>query len=267
MARPAKPEKGQHFLHGAPDAVARIVKAAAVAPGERVLDVGAGTGAFTERLSEAVGPLGRVTAIELDRDLAARLERRRLANVDVVAADALRVPWPKPLDAVVANPPYVILSPLLLRIAAEGVGRAVLVIPNELRDRLTAKAGTEPYGKLTVRMALRGRTESLFSVPRRAFDPPPSVPSCAIRFTPAAPDVDLALADRVLDVAWENRKKILRHALSPLDKALGLPPQDITEALRAEGVASLTPEQASPRVWALLVQRLADSVARRSGRV
>lgn len=259
-------ERGQHFLSGAPSVVRRMVEAATVAPGDHVLDVGAGTGAFTELLGPAVGPTGRVTAIEADAGLASRLEGKGIANTVVVAGDALAVPLPQRIDAVVANPPYRILVPLLMRLFRHGFGRAVVVVPRELAERLTAEAGGESYGKLTVQAAARGTTETLFRVAKHAFDPPPEVASCVIRVVPHAAGspqsrVDLALLDTVLEAAWMQRNRTNRHAFAPLAALLGIPPMAVTLALRDAGMEGKTPVATSPADFFAVVQELAKSRA------
>lgn len=255
--RAAAPPLGQHFLVDA-EALDHLVAAARLADGERVLDVGAGQGAIAERLCAAVGPRGRVVAIEVDPRLAAALRAKRLANLDVVEGDALTLPLPR-CDAVVANPPFRIAAPLLLRLLDAGFGRALLVLPRELADRALAPPRTGRYGKLTVQLALRASVQRLFDVPPRAFDPPPRVRASVVRLEPRAlpPGLDLAVLDAVLDAAWASRHRTLRHGLAPLAAELRISSGAITEALRARGWAAAKPEHLSPGDYADLARALA----------
>ncbi|HUR24624.1 MAG TPA: rRNA adenine dimethyltransferase family protein [Candidatus Thermoplasmatota archaeon] len=226
---------GSHYLQAGGPVVAKLVSAAALKPGESVLDAGAGLGSITEPLCQAVALGGSVLAVEQDEGLAERMRDERWPGLRVVAGDVLKVNLPEPLHAVVANPPYRILPALIRRLLDHGFGRAVLVVPAELADRLTAAPKTELYGRLTVQVAARAKCEWLFPVPKRSFDPPPAVPSAAIRITPkpavSLDALELAILDDVLDAAWDGRKRTLRHSLSPLAATLRLPPQDVSEAV------------------------------------
>lgn len=255
--RAAAPPLGQHFLVDA-EALDRLVAAAQLREGERVLDVGAGRGAIAERLCAAVGPRGRVVAVEVDPALAAALRAKGLANLEVVEGDALALALPR-CDAVVANPPFRIAAPLLLRLLDAGFGRAVLVLPRELADRALAPPRTERYGKLTVQLALRAKVQRLFDVPPRAFDPPPRVRASVLRLEPRAlpAGLDLAVLDAVLDAAWASRHRTLRHGLAPLAAALRISSGQVTEALRARGWSAAKPEQLSAADYADLARALA----------
>jgi 16S rRNA A1518/A1519 N6-dimethyltransferase RsmA/KsgA/DIM1 with predicted DNA glycosylase/AP lyase activity len=138
---PETRERGAHFLTSKA-ALDRIVAAAALKPGESALDVGAGGGSLTRRVAAAVQPGGSVLAVEREHDLVDALRRMEWPGTQVVQGDALRVGLPARIDAVVANPPYRILPALLRRLLAHGFGRAVLVMPDELAQRLTAQPGS-----------------------------------------------------------------------------------------------------------------------------
>lgn len=247
---------GQHFLVD-PEALDRLVAAAELAEGETVLDVGAGPGAITERCAAAVGPGGRVVAVEVDPGLVQGLRARRLRGVEVVEGDALTLPLPR-CDAVVANPPFRIAAPLLLRLLDAGFGRAALVLPRELADRLLATPRTERYGKLTVQVALRAWSKRRFDLPPGAFDPPPRIRATVVRFAPRPlpAGLDLAVLDAVLDAAWASRQRTLRHGLAPLAARLRLSSGHITEVLRARGWSAAKPEELSPKDWADLARAL-----------
>jgi 16S rRNA (adenine1518-N6/adenine1519-N6)-dimethyltransferase len=252
-----RPPLGQHFLvDGA--IVDRLVALAEPAPGEVALDVGAGPGAIALRLAAAVGPQGRVVAVELDGVLAQRLRATAPPHVEVVEGDALALPLPE-ADLCAANLPFQVAAPLLLRLLDAGVGRMALVVPRELADRLLAARGSARYGRLTVQVALRAKVRRAFDVPPVAFAPPPRVPTCVVRVDPRAPPRGLALErlDELLEHAWASRQRTLRHGLAPLANAWRISSGAITEALRARGWEQATPGDLAPADFAALVRDLA----------
>lgn len=267
-ARRTDPEtraSGSHYLQAGGPVVARLLEAAALRPGEVVLDAGAGQGAITEALCAAVAPGGSVLAVEQSHGLADRLGDKPWPGLRVIAGDVLAVRLPERLDAVVANPPFRIVPGLLRRLLDHGFGRAVLVVPDELAERLTAPVKSEAYGKLTVQVGARAKVERLFPVGKRAFDPPPAVASAAIRVVPkaSAPEVDWAVMDQVLAAAWEGRKKTLRHALPPLTDELRLPPQDISEAIAMVKGEDRRFAEVSPWEYTVLARHLAACIEQR----
>ena len=162
-----------------------------------------------------------MTAIELDRDLAARL--RRHAGLEVVQADVLSVDFAAlaarlggPLR-VVGNRPYNISTPLLFHLAAcaEHVVDQTFMLQKEVVDRMAAAPGGRDYGRLSVMLQWRYRIEPLFDVPPQAFDPPPRVDSAVLRMQPlAGPAVlDPASLGELVTVAFSQRRKLLRHTL------------------------------------------------------
>lgn len=259
--------KGAHFLDPEHRVVGELVRAAGLKPGETVLDAGAGRGAITGYVCDAVAPGGTVVAVETQPDLVLRLKRLGKPGLEVVQGDILAVRLPERLDAVVANPPYRILPAILKRLLAHGFGRAVLVVPMELAERLAAQPRSEAYGRLTVEVGMQAKVERLFPVPKRAFDPPPAVASVVVKVTPkpGAPmdGIDPKVLAAVLDAAWDGRAKTLRHALSPLDKALGVPPQEITDAIAMVKGGDRRFAEVSPWEWSVVARHLSACAAAR----
>lgn len=262
--------RGAHYLDPDHHVVAELVAAAQLKAGETVLDAGAGRGALTGLLAKAVAPGGTVVAVENHVDLVARLKREGGPGVQVINGDILAVRLPAKLDAVVANPPYRILPAILRRLLAHGFGRAVLVVPIELADRLTAAPKSDDYGRLTIEIGMQAKVERLFGVPKRAFDPAPAVASVVLRITPKAgtpmDGIDAKVLAATLDAAWDGRAKTLRHALSPLDAALRVPPQDISEALAMVKGADRRFADVSPWEWGVVARHLSQCVAARKAK-
>ncbi|MBH9577128.1 16S rRNA (adenine(1518)-N(6)/adenine(1519)-N(6))-dimethyltransferase RsmA [Inhella proteolytica] len=221
MQHQARKRFGQHFLtdSGVIDA---IVRAIAPRPGDAMVEIGPGLAAMTQPLVER---LGRLTVIELDRDLAARL--RQHPQLDVIESDVLKVDFaqlPERLR-IVGNLPYNISSPILFHLLPFA-GRVLdqhFMLQKEVVDRMAASPGHKDYGRLSVMLQWRYDIEALFDVPPEAFDPPPRVMSAIVRMTPwpQPAALDPALLEELVAVAFSQRRKLLRHSLGRWLEARG----------------------------------------------
>ncbi|WP_395692785.1 16S rRNA (adenine(1518)-N(6)/adenine(1519)-N(6))-dimethyltransferase RsmA [Piscinibacter sp.] len=225
MGHIARKRFGQHFLADSA-VIDAIVAAIAPRPGEALVEIGPGLGAMTQPLLERCG---RLTVIELDRDLAAKL--RRDARLDVVEADVLTVDFAALAERaggklrVVGNLPYNISSPILFHLlpVAERVLDQTFMLQKEVVARMAASPGGKDYGRLSVMLQWRYDIESLLDVPPEAFDPPPRVDSAVVRMQPLpqAAGVDAALLGEIVTVAFSQRRKLLRHTLGRWLEARG----------------------------------------------
>jgi 16S rRNA (adenine1518-N6/adenine1519-N6)-dimethyltransferase len=208
---------GQHFLTDG-SVIDRIVDAIAPQPGDALVEIGPGLGAMTDPL---VARSGRLTVIELDRDLAARLRRR--PELAVIESDVLRVDFRalaaaagRPLR-VVGNLPYNISTPILFHLleAVDQVADQHFMLQREVVDRMAAAPGSKAYGRLSVMLQWRYDIENVLDVPPEAFDPPPRVDSAVVRMQPLpeVPAVDAVLLGEIVTVAFSQRRKLLRHTL------------------------------------------------------
>jgi len=222
---------GQHFLaDGA--IIDGIVAAIAPRPGQFVIEIGPGLAALTQPLVER---LGHLTVIELDRDLAARL--RNHPGLRVIESDVLKVDFsaiePPPLSQseegamnsgvsrprmrVVGNLPYNISTPILFHLLgfADRVQDQHFMLQKEVIDRMVAGPATADYGRLSVMLQWRYAMENILFVPPESFDPPPRVDSAVVRMVPLAqpPAVQPALLEELVQVAFSQRRKLLRHTL------------------------------------------------------
>jgi 16S rRNA (adenine1518-N6/adenine1519-N6)-dimethyltransferase len=251
----ARKSLGQHFLLD-PHILARIAHAAGDLAGRTVLEVGPGPGGLTRALLAAGA--GRVVAVERDpRFVAALAELVEWAGGDrleIVEADALEVDEaalaPPPLT-VVANLPYNVATPLLLKWLARPhlFTGFTLMVQREVAERLTAAPGSKAYGRLSVMVRWRAEVEHLFGLPARAFVPPPKVASSLVRVTPRPapqPEADPAAMERVVAAAFAQRRKMLRAALrtlvpdpEPLLAAAGVPPTARAEELDVAAFCAL----------------------------
>lgn len=218
MKHIARKRFGQHFLsdHGIIDA---IVRAIAPEAGQPMVEIGPGLAALTQPLVER---LGRLTVIELDRDLAARL--RAHGQLDVVESDVLKVDFTA-LAAkmgvaklrVVGNLPYNISSPILFHLLdhVAVVQDQHFMLQKEVIDRMVAVPASADYGRLSVMLQWRYAMENVLFVPPECFDPPPRVDSAVVRMVPLAqpPAIDLATYGDLVQTAFSQRRKILRNTL------------------------------------------------------
>lgn len=217
MKHIARKRFGQHFLtDGA--VLDAIVDAIDPQPGDALVEIGPGLGALTDPL---VARCGRLSVIELDRDLAGRLRRR--PELEVIEADVLQVD----LEAlaqrhdrklrIVGNLPYNISTPILFHLlgAVDHVLDQHFMLQKEVVERMAAAPGSKDYGRLSVMLQWRYEIESVLDVPPQAFDPPPRVDSAVVRMRPLAPapQVDAALLEELVRVAFSQRRKVLRNTL------------------------------------------------------
>ena len=230
---------GQHFLVD-PHYVGRIVAAIDPQPGDNLVEIGPGLGALTRPLLERVG---RLTVIEIDRDLAAKLQAEFTPDrLSVRIADALVFDFAS-LGAdlrVIGNLPYYISTPLLFHLAQceTAIRDITVMLQKEVVDRMTAAPATRAYGRLSVTLQVRFRIEPLFAVPPRAFRPAPKVESAVARLTPlreARPRLaDEAVFARLVAAAFGQRRKTLRNAVRALASDAELERAGIDPGARGE---------------------------------
>jgi 16S rRNA (adenine1518-N6/adenine1519-N6)-dimethyltransferase len=236
---------GQHFLHDA-GILRKIVLAIGAKPGDNLVEIGPGEGAMTLPLLREVG---RMTAIELDRDLVPRLRASaegvgtlEIVNADVLTVDFRALAGAGPLR-VVGNLPYNISSPILFHCIEQidAIRDMHFMLQKEVVDRMAAAPGSKVYGRLSVMLQLACRVDPLLHVPPGAFRPPPKVESAVVRLTPrpaAERDVgDTALLARIVKAAFGQRRKTLSNALGELAGAEKIAEAGIDPRARAEQLA------------------------------
>ena len=214
----ARKRFGQNFLQDQ-GIIDGIVRAIDPQPDERLIEIGPGLAALTQPLVERAG---RMTVIELDRDLAARL--RQHPQLDVIESDVLKVDftalaverdWPK--LRVVGNLPYNISTPILFHLLdhVDVVQDQHFMLQKEVIDRMVATPAQGDYSRLSVMLQWRYAMEQVLFVPPESFDPPPKVNSAVVRMVPLAepPELDMPLFGSLVQSAFSQRRKLLRHSL------------------------------------------------------
>ncbi len=215
MKHIARKRFGQHFLSdgGIIDAIVDAIHPQA---GQAMVEIGPGLAALTQPLVER---LGHLTVIELDRDLAVRLRLHK--QLSVVESDVLKVNFTELAKAqkirVVGNLPYNISTPILFHLLnhVAVIEDQHFMLQKEVIDRMVASPATSDYGRLSVMLQWRYAMENVLFVPPESFDPPPRVDSAVVRMIPrAAPAaVDFQLLEKMVQVAFSQRRKLLRHTL------------------------------------------------------
>lgn len=219
---------GQHFLTDQ-RIIDAIVQAIAPQPGQPMVEIGPGLAALTQPLVER---LGRLTVIELDRDLALRL--RRHAHLEVIQADVLRVDFtalaqtlraipaatataPPTRLRVVGNLPYNISTPILFHLLAHErvIEDQHFMLQKQVVERMVAEPGGSDYGRLSVMLQWRYAMEKLLHVPPASFAPPPRVDSAVVRMLPRAQPaaVPRPMLEKLVQLAFSQRRKLLHHTL------------------------------------------------------
>jgi 16S rRNA (adenine1518-N6/adenine1519-N6)-dimethyltransferase len=222
MKHIARKRFGQHFLTDA-SIIGAIVEAIDPQRSDAMVEIGPGLGALTQPL---MAHLDALAVIELDRDLAARLRQQtalRVLESDVLRVDFSRLhetlerPGPAPRWRVVGNLPYNISTPILFHLLAHvGVVRDQhFMLQKEVVDRMVACPSTASYGRLSVMLQWRYAMENVLFVPPQSFDPAPRVDSAVVRMLPLSepPEVNPAVLSELVQVAFGQRRKILRHTL------------------------------------------------------
>jgi 16S rRNA (adenine1518-N6/adenine1519-N6)-dimethyltransferase len=248
---------GQNFLAD-PNLLDAIVRDAELAPGDVVLEVGAGEGVLTERLAAAAA---HVHTVELDRGLAPALAPlATTANVELHWGDAMKLDLaalaPAP-TAMVANLPYSVATPLILRTIEElpGIRGWTVMVQREIADRLRAAPGGRIYGSPSVLVQLACEVELVRTVDPAVVRPRPRVESAILRLRRRGPAADPATRELVRAAFSHRRKSLARsleHArpgsLAPARAALaalGLPEDARAEALSPEQFAALSAKLAA----------------------
>lgn len=217
----ARKRFGQHFLSDA-GVIDAIVHEIAPQPGDAMVEIGPGLAALTQPLVER---LGRLAVIELDRDLARRL--RSHGQLDVIESDVLKVDFaalaarlvvpPASALRVVGNLPYNISTPILFHLlgSAHLIADQHFMLQKEVVDRMIAKPATSDYSRLSVMLQWRYAMTNVLFVPPESFDPPPRVDSAVVRMVPLVvpPEVCASRLGEIVQVAFSQRRKLLRHTL------------------------------------------------------
>jgi 16S rRNA (adenine1518-N6/adenine1519-N6)-dimethyltransferase len=222
---------------------------------ENVLEVGAGTGALTDRLLNVAD---HVTAVERDPALADFLREEFAAEIEsgrltVREGDAVEIDLPA-FTASVSNLPYGASSEILFRLLPAG-RPLVCMLQSEFAERMAAAPGDDDYGRLSVAAAHYAAVEIVEPVPPTAFEPPPAVDSAVVRTRPRDPEYAVpsdAFFLRFLKAVFTQRRKTTRNAIRNTAHISGLGDPDAVVAAADESLLDRRPEALEPAAFAEL---------------
>jgi 16S rRNA (adenine1518-N6/adenine1519-N6)-dimethyltransferase len=241
----ARKRFGQNFLidHGI---IRDIVRAVHPQKNDCVVEIGPGKGAITELLADACDNL---SVIELDRDLVPWLNIKfeKHANFQLFQADALQFNFAQLIKnnqrlRIVGNLPYNISTPLIFHLLSYStqVQDMHFMLQKEVVKRMAATAGESAYGRLGIMVQYYCKVENLFAVPPTAFDPAPKVESAIVRLIPHEqlphPATNFKTFEKLVNVAFQQRRKTLRNALKQLLAPEMIEQLPIDTAVRAEEI-------------------------------
>jgi 16S rRNA (adenine1518-N6/adenine1519-N6)-dimethyltransferase len=238
----ARKRFGQNFLVDH-NYIRRIVEAIDPKLGEHVVEIGPGQAALTRYLIDRVGS---IDAVEIDRDLVARLtsefahDKLRVHQADALDFDFATLQSPL---RVVGNLPYNISTPILFRLFEfeDRIADMTFMLQREVVDRMAAREGDDERGRLSVMLQYRFKVEKCFDVPPGAFRPIPAVDSSIVRLTPLAQirlrPKDEKVFGQIVTSAFAKRRKMLRNSLSAWISQDVWKTIDVDEKARAEDLS------------------------------
>jgi len=220
MSFRTKKSLGQHFLTDN-NVIFKILKSVDADEGDRVIEIGPGTGALTKWMAKSISDLH---VIELDQR-AVEVLKNEIDNITIHQQDVLKVNWedivdPDKKNVVVGNLPYYITSPILFDLL-ENRGlfdEAVLMMQKEVAERLVAEPSSKAYGIMSVQTQLFCTPEILFDVAPGSFNPPPRVNSSVIKLKFDKPDLSFSddTLKNVVRTAFNQRRKKLSNSLKSI---------------------------------------------------
>jgi len=261
---PVNRELGQHYLVDTSVLNAAVEMAGDISS-KHVLEIGCGPGSLTNHLLRAGA---RVTAIEIDSGSLEHMQNHfeeeiESEQLNLIEGDALTVKWPTDVDAIVANIPYQISSPLLERMQREiRTIAAVLLVQEEFAERMAMAIGPLDRGPLGLSLWLDYDIEIGRRVPASCFSPQPRVTSCLVRLQPIdrlaslGSAVDRRMFRQVTSQCFSDRRRKLRNLLKKSPRRLSRIPgwhrsrwQEAIHSLQEHPLMEERPDMLEPEDW------------------
>ncbi len=255
--RPSK-SLGQNFVVD-PNTILKIIRAANIEKGEQILEIGPGLGSLTSQLSVT----SKVVAIELDRYLVPALEEvlnhfGKRENVEIVQEDAMKIDWQEFFTQrqgvwkMVANLPYNIATPLLVTLLenAPEIQAIYVMVQLEVGERFAASPKSKAYGIPSVKAQYWAETKVLGKVSPNVFLPVPKVDSAILQIIrkSSPPEVNYANFSRLIQTAFQHRRKMIRKSLNTLVPLANFSIAELSPQAR--------PEELSVTDWVKLAKTL-----------
>ena len=223
-----KPSKslGQNFVVD-PNTILKVIRAANIEKHQQILEIGPGLGSLTSQLSTT----SKVVAIELDRYLVPALEEvlnhfGERENVEIIHQDAMKIDWKEFFShrqgiwKMVANLPYNIATPLIVTLLenAPKIQSIFVMVQLEVGERFAASPKSKAYGIPSVKAQYWAETKVLGKVSPNVFLPIPKVDSAILQIIrkPSPPEVNYTNFSRLIQTAFQHRRKMIRKSLSTL---------------------------------------------------
>ena len=237
----------------------KIIRAANIEKGEQILEIGPGLGSLTSQLSAT----SKVVAIELDRYLVPALEEvlnhfGKRENVEIVQEDAMKIDWQEffaqrqGVWKMVANLPYNIATPLLVTLLenAPEIQAIYVMVQLEVGERFAASPKSKAYGIPSVKAQYWADTKVLGKVSPNVFLPVPKVDSAILQIIrkPSPPEVNYANFSRLIQTAFQHRRKMIRKSLNTLVPLANFSIAEVSPQAR--------PEELSVTDWVKLAKTL-----------
>ncbi|CDH05614.1 16S rRNA (adenine(1518)-N(6)/adenine(1519)-N(6))-dimethyltransferase RsmA [Xenorhabdus bovienii] len=243
----ARKRFGQNFLTDQ-FIIESIVDAMNPQPGQAVVEIGPGLGALTEPVGER---MDKMTVVELDRDLAARLHvhPKLKDKLTIIQQDAMTVDFGQLAKEqgqslrVFGNLPYNISTPLMFHLFSytDAIADMSFMLQKEVVNRLVAGPGCKAYGRLSVMAQYYCQVIPVLEVPPTAFTPAPKVDSAIVRLMPYKampyPVKDIRMLARVTTQAFNQRRKTIRNSLGDLFSVEQLSELGVDPGTRAENIS------------------------------
>ena len=255
--RPSK-SLGQNFVVD-PNTILKIIRAANIEKGEQILEIGPGLGSLTSQLSAT----SKVVAIELDRYLIPALAEvlnhfGKRENVEIVQEDAMKIDWQEFFTQrqgvwkMVANLPYNIATPLLVTLLenAPEIQAIYVMVQLEVGERFAASPRSKAYGIPSVKAQYWAETKVLGKVSPNVFLPVPKVDSAILQIIrkSSPPEVNYANFSRLIQTAFQHRRKMIRKSLNTLVPLANFSIAELSPQAR--------PEELSVTDWVKLAKTL-----------
>lgn len=242
----ARKRFGQNFLHDEL-IIDKIVTAIDPTPNDNLVEIGPGLGAITEPVVELSGKL---TVVELDKDLAERLIHHPFMGpkLTVNQGDAMKFDFSTLINSdeklkIFGNLPYNVSTPLLFHLFefCDHVEHMHFMLQKEVVKRMVASPGSKAFGRLSVMTQYYCHAMPVIDVPPECFKPAPKVDSAVIRLIPKKPEQRSAKSTKILNTvcleAFNQRRKTLRNSLANLLTADELASLGVDASLRAENLS------------------------------
>lgn len=238
---------GQHFLNN-PKYLEKILTALNPTQEDLLVEIGAGMGALTKKV---LPYCTKLHVVEIDKRfieyLTSHFDPKKLIvhNANALKFDFATLQKTKQSLRVFGNLPYNISTPLLFHLLTfkDIISDMLFLLQSEVVHRIVAQPGNKTYGRLSVMAQYHCQAQALFDVPPKAFNPPPKVNSSVVKLIPhpviKEPTINYALFEKVVNVAFQQRRKIIRNSLHSLVQESVLINIGIDPMLRPERLSVL----------------------------